>query len=112
MEVKILINRWKSRTVGFKFDMHAWVNLCEMNGIEIHQLGELSQEKMMADLIYSAYVSYCTSKLKKVKFTYEQFGGIIDKMNKGQTEQLGKEILQSRVMGKAIGDYAEKKKQK
>ena len=106
MEIKILISRWRTKTVGFKFDMYAWFLLCEANGIELHQLGELTQEKMFADLIYASAVSYLKDKGKEVRFTKEQLGEWLDKMNHKDSELLGVAILKSKVFGKTVTEHA------
>lgn len=112
MEYKILANRWRSRKVGFSFDMYAWFKLCEMNDIEIHQLHTLPEKKMMGDLIYAAYVSYCTKALKKPKLSQESLGDLLDNMTKGQTEQLSQQILNAKVFGKSVKGWADGEKKK
>ena len=106
MEIRIQISRWRTKTVGFKFDMYAWFLLCEANGIELHQLGELSQDKMFADLIYASAISYLKDKGKKVRFTKEQLGEWMDKMNHKDSELLGSAILKSKVFGKTVSEHA------
>lgn len=110
MEFKVLINRFKTRKVGFRFDMYAWLLVCEANGIEPHQLGNLAQDKLVSDLVYSAYVSYCTRERKKVKYNIDQLSDIMDKMTKSQSDQMAEEILRSKVFGKPISDWSEDKK--
>ena len=114
MEVTILINRWRTKKVGFTFDMFAWFELCEMNDIEINQLGDLPQDKMFSDLIYCGYKSYCIRNRKRVMATPERLAEWVDKMTKGQAEELGKEIIKSKVLGKTVREWGDtvKKKQK
>ena len=114
MEIKILISRWKSKTVGFKFDMYAWFLLCENNKIELHQLGDIPQDKMFSELIYAAYVSFNTDKrtgmsgLKLLRpiVSSEKLIGWVDKMNHKDSDMLGEAILNSRVMGKTVTEHA------
>jgi hypothetical protein len=114
MEVKILISRWKTKTVGFEFDMYAWFLLCKANGIELWQIGDIPQDKMFADLIYSAYVSFNTDKrmnmsgfkLLRKLVSSEKLAGYVDKMNHKDTELIGNEILKSKVFGKSVTDWA------
>jgi len=86
--------------------MYAWFLLCEKNGIDIHELGNLPHEKMFSDLIYSAACSYLKDKGKKLKFTQEQLDGWIDKMNHKDSASLGDAIMKSKVFGKSVEDYA------
>ena len=113
MEYKILINRWQTKKVGFNFDLFAWFKVCEMNKVEVHQIGKIPQEKMFADFIYCAYVSYNSDirlgwggiKLIKPIVTPEKLGAWVDKMNKGQSEKLAAQILAAKLFGKSIGEY-------
>lgn len=106
MEVKILISRLRTKTIGFDFDMYAWHLLCEMNDLELHQLGDIPQEKMLADFTYAAAVSYLTHRRKKVKFTKDELGDWLDKMNRKDSELLALEILNSKVFGKTVSEHA------
>ncbi|RLA16291.1 MAG: hypothetical protein DRQ62_16425 [Gammaproteobacteria bacterium] len=112
MEVKILISRWRTKTVGFKFDMYAWFLLCEHNKIELHQLGDLPQDKMFSGLIYAAAISYLKDKGKRVRFTQDQLSGWIDKMNHKDTTLLGDAIMSSKVLGKTVAEHAKGAKKK
>ena len=107
MKIKILISRWRTKTVGFNFDMYAWHLKCEHNNIELHQLGEIPQEKMFSEIIYAAAISYSKDKGRKIRFTQSQLDGWIDKMNHKDSELLGNAILNSKVMGKTVAEHAE-----
>jgi len=107
MEFKILINRWRSVRVGFRFDMYAWFKVCEINNIELHQLGDIDQQKLFADIIYSGYVSYCTHNRKRAKYSIEQLADIVDRMTKRQSEELVDGFMKSKVFGKTVKEHAD-----
>ena len=114
MEFKILINRWRTKRVGFIFDLIAWNEVCKMNGIEIYQIGELEPEKMMQDLIYGAHISH-SKESRKIPIKREKVLRYVECMNKSQLKEMNDNILESKVFGKSLSTWkveGEKKKRR
>ena len=108
MEV-ILINPLSlfGRSIGFRFDNYAWIMMCEVNGIEFHQIGELQEDVMLVTLCYGAYVSNCRFNALKEKLTLDAFYKLYKKFTLLQVDELKMAIYKSKLLGKTMQEWAE-----
>ena len=42
------------RSIGFRFDNYAWIMMCEVNGIEFHQIAELQEDVLLVTHCFGA----------------------------------------------------------
>ena len=113
MRVKIQIKSWRSVRVGFRFDMYAYMKMCELYDIELDEANSLSQEKMVYGILYGAYISYCKEHGKKQRYDGDRFGILFDKLSRKQFDDLVQAFLSSRMFGKkTMKEYAEQESKK
>lgn len=113
MRVKIQISRWRSVRAGFRFDMYAYMKMCELYDIELDESSKLSQDKMVYGILYGAYISDCKERGKKPKYDGDRFGLLFDRLSRKQFDDLVQAFLESRMFGKkTMKEYAEGSKKK
>ena len=95
------------RSIGFRFDNYAWIVMCEVNGIEFHQIAELQEDALLVTLCYGAYVSNCRFNARKEKLSLDAFYKLYKKLTLSQVDELKLAIYQSRLLGKTMAEWAE-----
>ena len=95
------------RSIGFRFDNYAWIMMCEVNGIEFHQIGELQEDVMLVTLCYGAYVSNCRFNARKENLTLDAFYKLYKKFTLLQVDELKMAIYKSKLLGKTMQEWAE-----
>jgi hypothetical protein len=104
------------RKLVFRFDIWAWFKMCELSGIEIHEMDKLTADQKAMAWIYAAYLSHCANVYQKPKYGYRFFDKFYRHLyvNDYQTLQLlTKTMIQTQFMGKSLEQHAkddEKKK--
>jgi len=86
--------------------------MCEVNGIDLHQIGEIDEHKLMITLLYGAYVSDCRYNAKKERYDLKYIYEVFKKLTNEQTAMLQKAILESRLLGKTMTEWAEEGEKK
>ena len=100
------------RSIGFRFDNYAWMVMCEINNIEFHEIQNLHEHTLLVTLVYGAYVSYCREKAKKEKYDLKGFYELWKKLTQEQIEELKRAIVDSRLLGKTMREWAGEEEEK
>ena len=107
MQIKIQLSRFRTVRVGFRFDMYAYMKMCELYGIELDASSNLPQDKMVYGIFYGAYISYCKENGKRAKYA-DRFNVLFDNLSRKQFDDLVNEFLNSKMFGtKTMAEYAE-----
>lgn len=104
---------WLRPTITLRFDTYSWFTMCEVNGIEFHQIGDLPESKLMITLMFGAYVSQCRATARLERYGIKEFYNIWLKLRMQDVEKIKAAIIKSRVLGKSIEEWkgeGEKKK--
>jgi hypothetical protein len=100
---------------GFSFDIMCWYTLCQENSIEIYEVDQLTQERLVKGLIYAGAMSYCYWKRKEVDFTMKDVDVWVEEMRQKDLEEVWSRIVTSKVFRigvKATEDVKIKHKKK
>ena len=105
-----VLGRW----VTLRFDTFSWFVMCEINQIEFHEMHKLPENKFILTLMYGAYVSACRFAGKRERYQITDFYKIWQKLKVEDVEKIKTAIINSRVLGKSVSEWAadegEKKK--
>lgn len=105
----------RRKWITMRFDMIAWFKVCEINGIEFDQLGELHEQHLFVSLMFSGYWSHQAHVDGRQKHDF----GYISKVYKWYyvndykaLAKVSEAIEKSKIMGKTLEEWkgAEKKK--
>jgi len=95
------------RSLNFRFDNYAWIMMCEVNKIQLHEIGNLQEKVLMVTLIYGAYVSDCRYRAKKERYTLDNIYSVFKKLTVDEVDQLKIAIANSRLLGKTMLEWAD-----
>jgi hypothetical protein len=99
------------RRIEFRFDNYAWILMCEVNKIELHQIGELDEKLLLVTLIYAAYVSDCRYRAKRERYTLDDIYKLFKRLSVDELDQLKIAIANSRLLGKTMLEWADEGKE-
>lgn len=95
------------RRIEFRFDNYAWILMCEVNKIELHEIGKLDEKVLLVTLIYAAYVSDCRFRAKKEVYTLDNIYTVFKKLTVEEVDNLKIAIANSRLLGKTMLEWAD-----
>ena len=103
--------------VKFRFDNYSWLKVCEILGIEFHEMEKLKDVQLIPVWMYAAYLSERSYRYKKPLYGYTH----IEKMyrwyyvNDIETlQEMQNAMMTTKILGKTMqewGNAGEKKKQ-
>jgi hypothetical protein len=86
--------------------------MCEVNKIELHQIGDIQEKVLLVTLIYSAYVSDCRYRAKRERYTLDDIYNVFKKLTVEEVDQLKIAIANSRLLGKTMLEWADEGEKK
>ena len=95
------------RRLSFRFDNYAWILMCEVNGIELHEIGKLDEKVLLVTLIYTAYISDCRFRAKRERYTLDDIYKMLKRLTVDEVDQLKIAIANSRLLGKTMLEWAD-----
>ncbi len=95
------------RRLSFRIDTYAWILMCDLNKIELGDIGTLNEKTLMVTLIYAAYVSDCRHRAKKERYSLDQIYSVFKKLTVDEVDQLKVAIANSRLLGKTMLEWAD-----
>jgi len=101
--------------IPFKFGMNAFAKFCELQNINLAQMGIVLQPNLpallsaMRDLLYSAAYAAIKSEGKEVTFTPETVGDWIDEMPQSDFNEILETMQSAKLMGNSLSQVVEKK---
>ncbi len=100
------------RKVGFRFDMLSWFLVCDMNGKELHEMGDIPQEQLLTDMLFASYKSYCVEHQKGVRYSRKQATGWGDNMTNKDAKRFVDTMMRAKLFGKSVSEWGEQSKKK
>ena len=97
-----------------RFDVYAWILMCDINKIDFFQISTLPENKMLFTLMFAAYVSNCRAEAKRERYDLIQFNEIWSRLRVAEVDKIKAAILKSQILGKTIDEWGaegEKKNQ-
>jgi len=89
------LKRW-GRTVGFRFDALAVMEMCKQFNVELHEVDKIPREENTVAWVWNAHKSYCMSKYRRPRYSYRQMKRFIGLMPKKEWDMLLEAMLSSR----------------
>ncbi len=94
------------KPITFRFDNYAWITACEALGIELHQMGEVDERKLLISLIFGAYVSNCRYNARRERYDLAAIYKMFSKFSIGDVDKLKMAMLKGRIMGKTVLEWS------
>lgn len=111
LQIKLPVGFFK-RDVGFRFDMLSWWLVCDLNGKELHEMGDIGQEQLLTDMLYAAYKSYCIAHNQRVKYPKSLTKRWADEMTNRDAKRFVDVMLSSKMFGKSVSEWGEQQKKR
>ena len=96
----------KCRVVGFRFDVHAALLMCQQFGVELYEIDKIPRTEVTSAWVWNAHKSYCMDKYKRPRYDYDQMKKFIGLMPKKEWDT----ILAAMDVSRGPEGEAEKKK--
>jgi hypothetical protein len=98
------------RKLTFRFNNLAWINMCELNGREFWELGDMPEEHIALSWIYGAYLSACANEFKRPRYDFNYINRVYRwyYVNDYKVIAEWKQAIQkSKLMGRSIEEWEE-----
>jgi hypothetical protein len=96
------------RELLLRFDVLAWLNFAEAEGVELTALAEIQDaDKVFNGLCYGAYLSECMRSYRKPTLTPKQVAKIVDNLPRKKQVEIIAHIQQNKVFGRTPQEWAE-----
>jgi hypothetical protein len=107
VELKNKISRWPGASrIRLRFDNYAWITACEVLNIELHQLNQVDERKLLIAVMFGAYVSNCRANAQREKYNLKDIYTMFARLTVAELDNLKEAMLKSRVLGKTLLEWA------
>jgi hypothetical protein len=96
------------RELLLRFDVLAWLNFAEAEGVELTALAEIKDaDKVFNGLCFGAYLSECMRSYRKPKLSHKQVAKIVENLPRKKQTEIIAHIQQAKVFGRTPQEWAD-----
>ena len=103
------------KKITLRFDVYAWIKMCEVAGVEFHELDKLNERQLFLTWMYGAYLSACAYGFKKPRYSAEYITRLYRwyYVNDVGTLDAIREVMErSKILDKEVKEWARQSEKK
>jgi hypothetical protein len=104
-----------SRSIKLRFDIYAWVKMCEVSGVDLDGLEKLNEQQLILAWMYGAYLSACASEYRRPAYGAPYISRVYKWYyvnDNGTLDEIKAAMIKSRILGREVQDWAKEGEKK